>query len=91
MNASDEVTPPSDETVVTSINEAVPTKKARKEARRRRVLEEVENEENGVVSSPRVRKSPKYLKDFVCRHVGVLSPIYKEPEENEDFCESERL
>jgi len=60
------MTPPDTETIVTSTNEVVPTKKARKAARRRRVLEEVEDEETETVSTPIVRKSPKYLKDFVC-------------------------
>ena len=66
LNSGNEMTPPDTETIVTSTNEVVPTKKARKAARRRRVLEEVEDEETETVSTPIVRKSPKYLKDFVC-------------------------
>jgi len=69
----------------------VPVKKARKKARHRRALDEVGDEEPEVVDSPRIRKRPDYLRDFVCRNVNILSPIYEEPEVEENPRESECL
>ena len=91
LGAEDEVTPPNTETTITSTEGATPTRKARKETRRRRVLDEVEDGDPEIVSSPRVRKCPGYLKDFICRNMNVLSPIHEEPEVEENFRESECL
>ena len=66
----------------------VPVKKARKEAPRQGVLDEVGDGEPEVVDSPRVRKRPDHLKDFICRKMNMLSPIYEEPEVEENSRES---
>ena len=73
------------------LSSVVPVKRARKEARRQRVPDEVRDEEQEVVGSPRIRKRPDYLKDFVCRNMNALSPIYEEPEVEENLCETECL
>ena len=71
------------------LSDVEPGKRARKEARRRRVPAEVEDEEPEVVDSPRVRKRPEHLKDFVCRNMNTLSPIYEEPEVEGNLPKSE--
>ena len=53
------------------------------------MFNEVEDEEPEVVDSPRVRKRPDRLKDFICRNMNMLSPIYEEPEVEKNPCESE--
>ena len=50
---------------------------------------EVEDEEPEVVDSPRVRKRPDHVKDFICRNMNMLSPIYEEPEVEENLSELE--
>jgi len=91
MEVNGEVTPQDVQLVSRPLGGVMPIKKARKEARYRRVLDEVRGEESEVVSSPRARKRPCHLKDFVCRRMEVLSPIYEVPEECENLRESECL
>ena len=91
LGGGSEVTPPNTETTIACAEEAIPTNKARKEVRRRRALQEVQGEEDRIISSPRVRKPLKHLRDFVCQNMNVLSPIYEEPEVKENFCETECL
>ena len=71
------------------LSDVGPVKRARKEARHRRVPNEVDDKEPEVVDSPRVRKRPEHLRDFVCRNMNMLSPIYEEPEVEENLPELE--
>ena len=70
--APEEVQPTQDQTLNTE-NEVGPVKKPRREVHRRRILGEVGNEESQIVSSPRIRRPPRHLKEFVCRSVVELS------------------